>query len=80
VTSYYGDPAFAKKTEQPMKDCFSKEYAKERLKSINWESNDTPKQVPVIRIPSKENKIRLTDCLRSGETASVAQASWNNLQ
>src|SRR5882672_2486601 len=34
---YYGDPAFAK-SEQPMKGLLSKEYAKERVKSINWES------------------------------------------
>jgi len=35
---YYGDPAFA--TDQPMKGLLSKEYAKERVKSINWERND----------------------------------------
>lgn len=35
---YYGDPAFA--PEEPMKGLLSKEYAKERLKLINWERND----------------------------------------
>lgn len=35
---YYGDPAFA--SDQPMKGLLSKEYAKERAKSINWEKND----------------------------------------
>src|SRR5258706_4922995 len=35
---YYGDPAFA--TDQPMKGLLSKEYAKERAKTINWEKND----------------------------------------
>lgn len=35
---YYGDPAFA--PEEPMKGLLSKEYAKERVKSINWERND----------------------------------------
>lgn len=35
---YYGDPAFA--VDQPMKGLLSKEYAKERVKSINWERND----------------------------------------
>ncbi|MEJ0054282.1 MAG: gamma-glutamyltransferase [Bacteroidota bacterium] len=36
---YYGDPAFAK-DQQPMKGLLSKEYAKERVKQINWEMND----------------------------------------
>jgi gamma-glutamyltranspeptidase / glutathione hydrolase len=35
---YYGDPAFA--PEEPMKGLLSKEYAKERVKQINWEMND----------------------------------------
>jgi gamma-glutamyltranspeptidase/glutathione hydrolase len=35
---YYGDPAFA--TDQPMKGLLSKDYAKERVKQINWEKND----------------------------------------
>ncbi|MFZ2906416.1 MAG: gamma-glutamyltransferase [Cyclobacteriaceae bacterium] len=35
---YYGDPAFA--PEEPMKGLLSKEYAKERIKAINWERND----------------------------------------
>lgn len=35
---YYGDPYFA--PEEPMKGLLSKEYAKERVKAINWESND----------------------------------------
>lgn len=36
---YYGDPAFS--TDQPMKGLLSKEYAKERAKTINWEKNDS---------------------------------------
>jgi gamma-glutamyltranspeptidase/glutathione hydrolase len=36
---YYGDPAFG--PEEPMKGLLSKEYAKERVKSINWEKNDS---------------------------------------
>lgn len=40
---YYGDPYFA--PEEPIKGLLSKEYAKERLKSINWERND-PKAAP----------------------------------
>lgn len=35
---YYGDPAFEPKS--PMKGLLSKDYAKERLKLINWEKND----------------------------------------
>ncbi len=35
---YYGDPAFS--SDQPMKGLLSKEYAKERAKSINGERND----------------------------------------
>ena len=40
---YYGDPYFA--PEEPIKGLLSKEYAKERIKSINWEKND-PKAAP----------------------------------
>ena len=36
---YYGDPAFS--SDQPMKGLLSKEYAKERAKTINWERNDS---------------------------------------
>lgn len=35
---YYGDPYFP--PEEPIKGLLSKEYAKERLKHINWERND----------------------------------------
>ncbi len=35
---YYGDPYFPPK--EPMKGLLSKEYAKERVKQINWEKND----------------------------------------
>lgn len=35
---YYGDPYFA--PEEPIKGLLSKEYARERIKSINWERND----------------------------------------
>ncbi|MCW5911125.1 MAG: gamma-glutamyltransferase [Cyclobacteriaceae bacterium] len=36
---YYGDPYFG--PEEPIKGLLSKEYAKERVKAINWERNDT---------------------------------------
>jgi gamma-glutamyltranspeptidase / glutathione hydrolase len=35
---YYGDPAFA--PEEPMKGLLSKEYAKQRAATINWEKNN----------------------------------------
>jgi gamma-glutamyltranspeptidase / glutathione hydrolase len=35
---YYGDPAYEPKT--PVETLISKEYAKERIKLINWERND----------------------------------------
>lgn len=35
---YYGDPYFP--PEEPLRGLLSKEYAKERIKSINWEKND----------------------------------------
>lgn len=35
---YYGDPYFEPK--EPMKGLLSKEYAKERIKHINWKEND----------------------------------------
>jgi gamma-glutamyltranspeptidase/glutathione hydrolase len=40
---YYGDPY--KTPEEPMKGLLSKDYAKERIKAINWERND-PKAAP----------------------------------
>ncbi len=36
---YYGDPYFP--PEEPIKGLLSKEYAKERIKLINWEKNDS---------------------------------------
>jgi len=36
---YYGDPYFP--PEEPIKGLLSKEYAKERAKSINWTKNDS---------------------------------------
>ncbi|MBI3790291.1 MAG: gamma-glutamyltransferase [Gemmatimonadetes bacterium] len=40
---YYGDPAFAT-VQQPMKGLLSKDYAKARWATVNWERND-----PAIR-------------------------------
>jgi gamma-glutamyltranspeptidase / glutathione hydrolase len=35
---YYGDPYFP--PEEPIRGLLSKDYAKERIKGINWEKND----------------------------------------
>ncbi len=40
---YYGDPYFP--PEEPLKGLLSKEYAKERLKRVDWKAND-PKVAP----------------------------------
>lgn len=50
---YYGDPAFEPK--EPMQGLLSKEYAKERIKTINWQKND-PKVGPGDPYPF-ENKL-----------------------
>ena len=50
---YYGDPAFEPK--EPMQGLLSKEYAKERIKTINWQIND-PKVGPGDPYPF-ENKL-----------------------
>lgn len=50
---YYGDPAFEPK--EPMQGLLSKEYAKERIKTINWLIND-PKVGPGDPYPF-ENKL-----------------------
>jgi gamma-glutamyltranspeptidase / glutathione hydrolase len=50
---YYGDPAFG--PEEPMKGLMSKQYAKDRLKLINWGKND-PNVKPGDPYPY-ENKV-----------------------
>ncbi|MCE7043310.1 gamma-glutamyltransferase family protein [Dyadobacter sp. CY312] len=64
---YYGDPAFA--PEEPMKGLLSKEYAKERIKLIDWEKND-PKVLPGDPYPFE------------GKTNPYTQQikSWGNFQ
>ena len=64
---YYGDPAFA--PEEPMKGLLSKEYAKERSKSINWEVNDA-KVMPGDPYPFEGKTNPYADLLRS----------WGNTQ
>jgi len=67
---YYGDPAFA--TDQPMKGLLSKEYAKERVKSINWERND-PKVGPGDPYPFEGKVNPYNDYLKQWNQA----LNWN---
>ena len=59
---YYGDPAFA--PEEPMKGLLSKEYAKERIKQINWEQNDA-KALPGDPYPFEGKKNPYTDQIKT---------------
>ncbi len=73
---YYGDPAFAK-TEQPMKGLLSKEYAKERIKSINWEMNDT-KAGPGDPYPFEGKQNPFNDLLKKWGTSQASLSILNN--
>jgi gamma-glutamyltranspeptidase/glutathione hydrolase len=59
---YYGDPAFA--PEEPMKGLLSKEYAKERIKQINWERNDA-KVLPGDPYPFEGKKNPYTEQIKA---------------
>jgi gamma-glutamyltranspeptidase/glutathione hydrolase len=65
---YYGDPYFA--PEEPMKGLLSKEYAKERVKSINWERNDT-KATPGDPYPFEGKVNPYKELLKEFSQASV---------
>jgi gamma-glutamyltranspeptidase / glutathione hydrolase len=67
---YYGDPAFS--SNQPMKGLLSKEYAKERVKSINWEKND-PKVGPGDPYPFEGKVNPYNDYLKQWNQA----LNWN---
>lgn len=71
---YYGDPAFA--PEEPMKGLLSKEYAKERVKLINWERND-PKIGPGDPYPFEGKQNPYQELLKKWGTnqASLHQSS-----
>ncbi|HWA34032.1 MAG TPA: gamma-glutamyltransferase [Cyclobacteriaceae bacterium] len=73
---YYGDPAFAK-TEQPMKGLLSKEYAKERVKSINWEMNDA-KAGPGDPYPFEGKQNPFNDILKKWGTSQASLSILNN--
>lgn len=64
---YYGDPYFA--PEEPIKGLLSKEYAKERIKAINWERND-PKATPGDPYPFEGKVNPYKDYLKEMSQAS----------
>jgi gamma-glutamyltranspeptidase/glutathione hydrolase len=66
---YYGDPAFA--PEEPMKGLLSKEYAKERVKLINWEMNDA-KVGPGDPYPFEGKQNPYTDVLKTWGNSQAA--------
>jgi gamma-glutamyltranspeptidase/glutathione hydrolase len=65
---YYGDPYFA--PEEPIKGLLSKEYARERIKSINWERND-PKASPGDPYPYEGKTNPYKDYLKEFSQAST---------
>jgi gamma-glutamyltranspeptidase/glutathione hydrolase len=65
---YYGDPYFG--PEEPMKGLLSKEYAKERIKAINWERND-PKAAPGDPYPFEGKVNPYKDYLKELTQASL---------
>lgn len=64
---YYGDPYFT--PEEPIKGLLSKEYAKERIKAINWERND-PKATPGDPYPFEGKVNPYKDYLKEMSQAS----------
>ncbi len=65
---YYGDPYFG--PEEPMKGLLSKEYAKERIKAINWERNDS-KAAPGDPYPFEGKTNPYKDYLKEMTQASL---------
>ncbi len=66
---YYGDPYFA--PEEPIKGLLSKEYAKERVKSMNLDRND-PKVAPGNPYPYEGKINPYTDYLNQWNQASTS--------
>lgn len=67
---YYGDPYFEPK--EPMKGLLSKEYARKRLKKVNWEKNDK-KVKPGDPYPFQNGKNPFTDYIEKwGKDVSSA--------
>ncbi len=66
---YYGDPYYA--PEEPIKGLLSKEYAKERVKSMNMERND-PKVAPGDPYPYEGKVNPYNDLIKQWNQASNA--------
>ena len=69
---YYGDPAFA--PEEPIKGLLSKEYAKERAKTMNLEKND-PKVMPGDPYPFEGKKNPYLDLLSEWNVVALDKFS-----
>jgi len=54
---YYGDPYFP--PQEPLQGLLSKEYARDRIKLINWQAND-PDVNPAIPILTKGKPILIS--------------------
>lgn len=65
---YYGDPYFA--PEEPITGLLSKEYAKARVKEINWEKND-PKAAPGDPYPFEGKVNPYSDYLKQWKQVSL---------
>ena len=72
---YYGDPAFA--PDEPIKGLLSKEYAKERSKTINWEMNDA-KAGPGDPYPFEGKQNPYTDLLKSWGNTQASNFNFSN--
>ena len=72
---YYGDPYFP--PEEPIKGLLSEEYAKERLKAINWNVND-PNVKPGDPYPFEGKKNPYLHLLEKwSNVGSVKQEQWS---
>ncbi len=82
---YYGDPYFP--PEEPIKGLLSKEYARERLKQINWERNDPTigpgdpypfegKKNPFLHYIKQQNRM---DAKNKARTSSAPDAAIDEL-
>lgn len=69
---YYGDPYFP--PEEPIRGLLSKEYAKERIKQINWERND-PGVKPGDPYPFEGKKNPYLHLLEKWSSAAMATPS-----
>jgi gamma-glutamyltranspeptidase/glutathione hydrolase len=72
---YYGDSAFA--PEEPMKGLLSKEYAKERSKTINWEVNNA-KAAPGDPYPFEGKQNPYADLLKKWGSDQAGIFDYHN--